>query len=196
LEGFAVGLIYWLASTMAGVMGVNRPLGHSKRQTTPALEYARNQFVSRIALLNNSELVIPARMEQLRKLVSVFLLLVSTCAEAGTSYNYGMGGSVEQFDTIVRQVDRSGEQFRIEGDCQSACTMFLRVKNVCVERDATLLFHAAKSGTPLTNRMLSSYRPGLRSYLTANHFMDTSEFHSISGAEIIQKFGYRECPKK
>ena len=181
---------------MAGQLGSIGHLGIQSDKPRPLLNMRETKFVSRMALLNNSERVIPARMGQMRKLVSAFLLLVSTCAEAGTSYNYGMGGSVEQFDTIVRQVDRSGEQFRIEGHCQSACTMFLRVKNVCVERDATLLFHAAKSGTSLTNRMLSSYRPGLRSYLTANHLMDTSEFHSISGAEIIQKFGYRECPKK
>jgi hypothetical protein len=26
--------------------------------------------------------------------------------------------------------------------------------------------------------------------------MDTLEFHSISGRDMIQKFGYRECPKR
>jgi hypothetical protein len=132
----------------------------------------------------------------MKKLLSLFILLISTSAEAGSSTNYGMGGNLGQFDAIIRQADQSGEQFRIEGHCQSACTMFLRIKNVCVDRDATLLFHAANNGPPFTNRMLNSYRPALRSYVSANHFMDTSELHSISGAEIIQKFGYRECPRK
>jgi len=132
----------------------------------------------------------------MRKLVSAFLLLISASAEAGTSVNYGMGGDLGQFDAVIRQADQSGEPFRIEGHCQSACTMFLRIKNVCVDRDATLLFHAAHHGVPFTNRMLNSYRPGLRSYLIANHFMDNLELHSISGAEIIHKFGYRECPGK
>ncbi len=27
------------------------------------------------------------------------------------------------------------------------------------------------------------------------HYMDTLEFHAISGHDMIQKFGYRECPK-
>jgi hypothetical protein len=131
-----------------------------------------------------------------RKLVSTFLLMsIATCASAGTSTPYGMGGDLGQFDAIIRQADQSGELFRIQGHCQSACTMFLRIKDVCVDRDANLLFHAARNGPAFTNRMLASYRPGLRSYVTANHFMDTSELHSISGAEIIQKFGYRECPK-
>jgi hypothetical protein len=26
--------------------------------------------------------------------------------------------------------------------------------------------------------------------------MDTLAFHEISGRDMIQKFGYRECPKK
>jgi hypothetical protein len=133
----------------------------------------------------------------MRKLASAFaLLLFSTCTEAATSTNYGMGGDLGKFDAVINQANQSGELFRIEGHCQSACTMFLRIKNVCVERDATLLFHAARNGAPFTNRMLNSYRPSLRSYVSANHFMDTEELHPISGADIIQKFGYRECPGK
>jgi hypothetical protein len=132
----------------------------------------------------------------MRKLVSALsFLLIATCAEAGTSTPYGKGGDLGKFDAIIRQADQSGELFRIEGHCQSACTMFLRIKNVCVDRGAELLFHAARNGPAFTNRMLASYRPGLRSYVTANHFMDSEELHSISGAEIIQKFGYSECPR-
>jgi hypothetical protein len=29
-----------------------------------------------------------------------------------------------------------------------------------------------------------------------HHYMDTLEFHAISGADIIDKFGYRECPRR
>jgi hypothetical protein len=135
-------------------------------------------------------------MKKMSKLVSAFLLLlISTCAEAGTSTPYGMGGNLGSFDAVIQQANQSGELFRIEGHCQSACTMFLRIRNVCVDRDATLLFHAAKNGTPFTSRMLNSYRPALRNYVMANHFMDTQELHAISGADIIQKFGYRACPK-
>jgi hypothetical protein len=35
----------------------------------------------------------------------------------------------------------------------------------------------------------------LRAYVTANHDMDTLEFHSISGSDMIHKFGYRACSK-
>ncbi len=70
------------------------------------------------------------------------LLLLSTPAMAGTSAGYGMGGRFARFDPVVSQYNRSGELFRIEGHCQSACTLFLAIRNVCVERSATLLFHA------------------------------------------------------
>ena len=94
----------------------------------------------------------------MRKLVGIFLLsLIATCAQAASSTNYGMGGNLGLGDAGIRQADQSGELFRIEGHCQSACTMFLRIRNVCVEPDATLLFHAARNGDPFTNRMLNSY---------------------------------------
>ncbi|PMW26738.1 hypothetical protein C1X49_32880, partial [Pseudomonas sp. MPR-E5] len=81
--------------------------------------------------------------------------------------------------------NRSGEQFRIEGHCQSSCTLFLAIRNVCVDRNATLLFHAGHDRSRnvsswATDHLLSAYIPGLRAYVTANHFVDTLEFHSIS----------------
>jgi hypothetical protein len=47
-----------------------------------------------------------------------------------------------------------------------------------------------------TNRMLNAYNPSLRQYVVDNHYMDTRAFHAISGATIIDKFGYKECPRK
>src|SRR5437764_11547089 len=75
--------------------------------------------------------------------VIVFLFGVSTTALAeGSSKGYGMGGWFEQFDPVVRQYNQSGELFRIAGHCQSACTLFLSIRNVCIEPSAQLLFHA------------------------------------------------------
>jgi hypothetical protein len=31
--------------------------------------------------------------------------------------------------------------------------------------------------------------------VTSHHYLDTLEFHSISGGDMIRKFGYRACPK-
>jgi hypothetical protein len=52
---------------------------------------------------------------------------------------------------IVRQYKARGDEFRIVGICRSACTLFLGIRNVCVQRDAQPMFHAghdiAKSQT-------------------------------------------------
>ena len=131
---------------------------------------------------------------------ALVLALFTTSAMAGTSAGYGMGGQFSRFDPVVTEHNRTGELFRIEGHCQSACTLFLGIKNVCVEPGARLLFHAghdrqrnitAKS----TNHMLAAYKPALRQYLVSNHYMDTLAFHTISGRELIDKFGYKACKK-
>jgi len=102
---------------------------------------------------------------------------------------------------VVSQYNQSGELFRIDGHCQSSCTLFLAIRNVCVGRGATLLFHAAHDGSgnaspSNTQHMLAAYNPRLREYVTANHYMETLAFHAISGRDMIGKFGYRECPAR
>ena len=100
---------------------------------------------------------------------------------------------------VISQYNASGERFRIESHCQSACTMFLSIRNVCVTPGATLLFHAGGSmqkgiiSPSCTQQMLSTYNAALRQYVTDNHYMDTFAFHSISGSEIIKRFGYPAC---
>jgi hypothetical protein len=134
--------------------------------------------------------------------VGGIVLSVSTAAmAAGSSTDYSMGGSFSRFDPVVRQYNQSGELFRIQGHCQSACTLFLAIRNVCVERSATLLFHSGRNrnrqiSTTSTNHMLNAYNARLRSYLVANRAMDTFAYHTIPGRDIIDKFGYRQCSRK
>src|SRR5262247_3703215 len=117
----------------------------------------------------------------MRVLVGVLLVLLTTSIAAlavGSSQPYGQGGWFAQFDPIVRQYNQSGEQFRIEGHCQSACTLFLGIKNVCVTRSAQLLFHAGHDRqrnikASATNHMMNHYNGKLRAYLVANHIMET-----------------------
>jgi hypothetical protein len=102
------------------------------------------------------------------------------------------------FQSVVAQYNASGERFRIDSHCQSACTMFLSIRNVCVSPGATLLFHSGgnkERGPNLayTQMMLSTYNAALQQYINANHFMDTLAFHSIPGSEIIKRFGYPAC---
>jgi hypothetical protein len=120
-----------------------------------------------------------------------------------TALGMGMGahpGEMPRFDAVVQQYNASGERFRIDGHCQSACTIFLSIRNVCITPSATLLFHSG--GDPSTNRvspastqhMLAAYKPALRKYVSDNHFMDTFAFHTISGQDMISQFGYPACP--
>ncbi|RXH08341.1 hypothetical protein EAS54_36015 [Bradyrhizobium guangzhouense] len=130
--------------------------------------------------------------------LALFSALTYFCEDAiaqDSSSRYGMGGQTRQFGEMRKQLSESGQPFRIEGHCQSACTMFLKMKNACVDPNAELLFHAAE--TPKgTQRMLNSYNGSLRSYLIANHIMETSTFTTISGRDVIRKFGYRACSPK
>ena len=126
------------------------------------------------------------------------------CADGSVS-SLGMGyGARDQaefarFLAVVQQYNASGERFRIDAHCQSACTMFLSIRNVCIAPGATLLFHAGGSmrkgiiNPSTTQQMLSTYNAALRRYVTANHFMDTLEFHEIEGSDIVKRFGYRAC---
>jgi hypothetical protein len=147
-----------------------------------------------------------------QRLVRAFSVLVFFCGFAGQSayadgsvsslqMGYGARNQAEfaQFLAVIQQYNASGERFRIDSHCQSACTMFLSIRNVCVSPAATLLFHAGGSrqrGTinpSSTQQMLSTYNAALRQYVTDHHFMDTLEFHPISGSEIIKRFGYPAC---
>ena len=128
-------------------------------------------------------------------------IAADVAAKGDPLQEYRLGGKMAAFDPVVSQYNQTGELFRISGHCQSACTIFLGIRNVCVERDALLLFHAGHSAgddnkisADATNHMLSAYNPTLRAYLLEHHVMDTSTLFPISGTDMIQKFGYRECP--
>jgi hypothetical protein len=130
---------------------------------------------------------------------SIWLSAVALClvvpAVAATSTPYAKGGRTKDFAVDVERYRRSGELFRITGHCQSACTMFLALPNVCIETNARLLFHAAKIPDG-TRRMLSSYNSKLRGHLIANRIMESPAFHTISSRDMINRFGYRACPTK
>lgn len=128
------------------------------------------------------------------------IAVVFDAGDGGLIRGLRKGGQFSRFDPVVRQFNQSGELFHIEGHCQSSCTLFLAIRNVCIEPDAELLFHGGHDRernvtASATNHLLSAYNGRLRAYVTANHDMDTLEFHSISGSDMIHKFGYRACSK-
>ena len=148
---------------------------------------------------------------QTRRVLSVLMLLFALGAWAAPAHadgsvsalHMGMGAkdssAIMHFDAVIAQYNASGERFRIDSHCQSACTMFLSIRNVCITPNATLLFHAggnrqkASISRSATDHMLAAYNPALRQYVTEHHFMDTFELHAISGREMISRFGYPAC---
>jgi hypothetical protein len=136
----------------------------------------------------------------MRIVFSIVLMMIASTALAATSEKFGKGGWFKNFQPEIDRANASGELFRIKGHCQSNCTLFLGLRNVCVERSATLLFHAGHDrqrniNAGSTQRMLSAYNAALRQYVMDNHYMDTLAFHAIPGSKIIDKFGYKECPR-
>jgi hypothetical protein len=135
--------------------------------------------------------------------VTLLLLACSSIAHADTSDRFSKGGWIENFQPAIDQANASGELFRIRGSCQSNCTLFLGVRNVCVERSARLLFHAGHGrganrnviNAGSTQRMLNAYNPKLRQYVIDKGYLTRLDFSTISGAQMIDSFGYRECPK-
>lgn len=131
------------------------------------------------------------------------MLVAATAAQADTSDRFSKGGWYEKFQPAIDRANRTGELFRIRGSCQSNCTLFLGVRNVCVERSARLLFHAGHGrgakryviNRNSTQRMLDAYNPKLRQFVIANGYMSRLEFSVITGADLIDRFGYRQCPK-
>jgi hypothetical protein len=129
----------------------------------------------------------------------VLLLAQAAALAAGTSQGYGGGATngrdFARFEAVVQQYDQSGEEFRIVGRCQSACTIFLAIKNVCIEPSATLRFHAGGNAAS-TGRMLGAYNSALSAYLTEHHAMQPNgPFFTIPGAQMISQFGYRRCSR-
>jgi hypothetical protein len=146
-------------------------------------------------------------MLTIRSCQFALILIGATHAEssafaAGSSLPYAEGGYVPDFVKIVRQYNASSDEFRIEGTCKSACTLFLGIRNVCVERGAQLMFHAGhdiaenRTGpdTRASRAALYRYNESLRRYLLEGHYMDTDAFHTLPGSALIDRFGYRECP--
>jgi hypothetical protein len=123
---------------------------------------------------------------------------LSVASAEGSSTSHGEGGYVPHFIAIVHRYDATGEPFRIEGTCKSACTIFLGIRNACVERSATLMFHAGHdirenatgSGTWASRAALFHYNAAIRRYLLDGHYLDSDAYHSVPGSTLIDRFGF------
>ena len=121
----------------------------------------------------------------------VVALATATAAFAdGSSKPHGAGGNFSVYYPIIAKYNKSGELFRIEGVCRSACTLFLGIRNVCVDRKAELSFHAGPDrktkqwvrNSSSTRAMLAAYKPKLRKFLLDGHHVDSHKYFTMKGA--------------
>jgi hypothetical protein len=138
----------------------------------------------------------------MRQYLAILLVLIPASAfAAGSSAGYEQGGPYARFEPVVQQYNGSGELFRIDGHCQSSCTLFLGIRNVCIGPQASLLFHAPHDDQRRPSEyylklFLPHYNAKLRAFLLANHALERVDpFFTISGRDMIGKFGYRACPR-
>ena len=77
------------------------------------------------------------------------------------------------------------------------------IRNICIGRDATPMFHGGHDiqenvtgpDTRKSCAMLYRYNMTLRQSLLEGHHMDSDEYRTLMGRELIERFGYRECPR-
>jgi hypothetical protein len=131
--------------------------------------------------------------------IAAAALLISTSAmAAGSSAGYGNSQSLDTIESIVQRYNVSGELFRIEGQCHWACTLFLRIRNVCIDPAALLSFnigHDHPRRAEAIHHLMSGYTDSLRGYLRSNRTMERHDFTTLSGGQMISSFGYRRCPQ-
>lgn len=129
-------------------------------------------------------------------LISLCAVILATPAFAvGYSDGYGRGGVFGDYEPTIAKFNSSGELFIIRGRCQSACTLFLSIRNACVDANARFGFHAGRS-TISTSRMLNSYNDKLRSHLVSVGALGGQSYYFISGRDMVTKYGYRACPRR
>lgn len=143
------------------------------------------------------------RHSSVRGLALCLIALAATAVARadGSSRPHGEGGNFSVYTPIIAKYNKSGEPFRIEGACRSACTLFLSIKNVCVDRKAFLSFHAGPDrktkkwvrNSSSTRAMLAAYKPKLRKFLLDGHHVDSRKYFTLPGATLIDAFGYKEC---
>jgi hypothetical protein len=102
------------------------------------------------------------------------------------------GGLVRPRAEEVRALLRSGRRVIIDGECASACTMYLRLPpgQVCVTHRSALAFHqvsfnydSARPAQDQTAMLLLFYPPAVQDWIEANGGL-RAEFITLKGEDL------------
>lgn len=110
------------------------------------------------------------------------------------------GGSVADRMQQIERIERSGHQFRIDGMCISACTMYLGLRNVCVAPRTVLGFHSSyvqQGFTPVPSKygnavLLSYYPEKIRKWVVEKKAFDSLDLTPMT-AEEAWDLGIKRC---
>ena len=143
-------------------------------------------------------------MSFLRTLITSGLILATVAA--GCAYgviqtipkpviiNHSPGGLVLAFEDQLAKWQKANTKVIIRGNCWSACTLFLRLENVCAEPSASFHFHApftldrfwGKVVSPVgAANMLSQYPPKVREWIVEKGGL-TEDWLHLAGPKMVE----------
>lgn len=124
--------------------------------------------------------------------------MIAAALIAALTITHDEGGRV---DTYAAAVAAETRQVRITGLCESACTMYLGAKNVCVAPSARLIFHRPRNGwlgelPPVAfwqavDTITAHYPDRLATWYRAVVVHGGS--YKITGQQMIDWYGVEEC---
>lgn len=123
--------------------------------------------------------------------------MIAAALIAALIITHDEGGRVDTYAAAVASETRA---VRIDGLCESACTMYLGASDVCVTERARLIFHRPRNGfigelPPVyfwraVDTITSFYPAPIASWYRANVVNGGS--YKITGSELI-RLGVKEC---
>jgi hypothetical protein len=122
---------------------------------------------------------------------------------------YTMGGSLDAYYSYVYQHRQAGNRFEINGAvCQSSCTLFLGVGDVCVGPHTRFGFHAPSHGglfranpklearaVAAMSEMYSQGHPALGPWFEQNALHKILTMTHLTGQQLHDHFGFDLCPR-
>lgn len=88
----------------------------------------------------------------------MWLLIFMALANAETvTIKTDGGGDLIAYMAKANEYAKVGSKIEIRGSCASACTVFLKLANTCVAREAWLGFHQTRSTNPQPEQVRLSY---------------------------------------
>jgi hypothetical protein len=112
-----------------------------------------------------------------------------------------LGGKLLAYTAQVDRLNRENREKRISGVCASACSVFLGVRRICIERDAQVWFHGAYKPASLRPDptgslvMLSYYPRRVRRWAIETRALERTSWsaeHMLTGEQLI-KMGLSPC---